>query len=149
MSGDPVLRALANEAARKRRLPVGTCCSVCGTTSNLVMRPDGTAVCYGHRDGPEMKVESDHVAGVVNDPELTVRVTANAHERVEEIRRVIGKYDWAEADGDPVLAFVHMVAGVLTWGLVVCEWAIEFVQWLRCQLGQDWWRHAPPFPLLP
>lgn len=143
---DTGLRHASDQEVRRRCLPNDARCAVCATTRQLTRRTDGTVVCYGHLDGPDLATELDHVAGEANMPSLTIEADANAHRRVEELRRLFGKYEWPDAGEDPLLRLAHLLAGVLTWGLVLCQWLVAVAGWLANELGPRWWESAPPFP---
>jgi len=72
---DPIGRDLSRDRAR-RRLAAGAACVLCGELDPEVLaeRPAGSI--------PASVLEVHHVAGQVNDPDLTVVLCLNCHRRM-------------------------------------------------------------------
>jgi hypothetical protein len=144
---DP-LAAIVQSARRRRRVPEGSICCVCGSRTDLA-EGDGRVLCYAHlRDaGGASMVELDHVAGRVNLGGFLVPLEANAHRTVTDIRRILGMDGWPDARNDPLLVAAHALAGIATIEWLVARWLVDMSGWLGEVHGQRWADGAPPFPI--
>lgn len=147
---NPDLQALAREA--RRDLPPDAACAVCGERRHLRPAPDGRLRCYACRRaergaGP---TEGDHhLAGRRNLGSLTLRLRANDHRTVTELRTRVGLDEWPDAEGDPLLVVAHFLAGMATLLLLVAEWLVDAAAHLAAELGADVWEGARPAPMVP
>lgn len=141
------LRLLANRIKRIRRFPRDASCETCGTPEYLAWTADGSIRCYRHIRGDIAATEADHIAGRENIGGLTVRLDANAHRRITEIRSMLGLDDWPQAGDDPLLVLAHLLAGISTLLLLVAAWLVELALWARQRLDHDLWVDAPPSPI--
>lgn len=146
MSTDPTIRGMVRETRRARRLPPGATCTTCQATEHLSRSSDGSIRCYAHLETTALR-ELDHVAGRANLGGLLVPLTPNAHRKVTDIRLLLGKDGWPIANGDPLLAAGHAVAGLASLLWLLAEWLIQLGQWLSDGLGPRWWTTAPLMPL--
>ena len=144
MSADPSLRRLARTSRRRRSQARDRTCVVCGTSSHLVVRADGTR-CYAHLSGEEPRVELDHPAGRANVPGFVMPLHANAHRDATEFRDLTR--DWPAAEGRPLVAAAHVLVGLASLLWLLARWLVELTRWLEAHLGPDWHRAAPPFPI--
>ena len=148
MSGDPTIDALVREARRARRLPTGAVCATCGGTEQLSENAEATIRCYEHLDRTA-PVEVDHIAGRANLTGFTAALRPNAHREVTDIRYNLRKDDWPMADGDPLVALGHALAGFASLLWLIGRWLVDLGLWLRGQLGASWWLGAPTSPFAP
>lgn len=132
---DAELRLLAKGIKRIRRFPPGARCEVCGTTDHLACTRDGAFRCYAHIRGKEAATEADHLAGRVNFGSLTVRLDANAHRRITEIRSMLGMDTWPPAAGDPLVALAHLLLGAGSLFILLGEWLMVVAIALRERFG--------------
>src|SRR5664280_2435789 len=119
--------ALARAARRRRRLPPDAACATCGTAEQLSRRPDGRVLCYAHlrEEAGAGPMEEDHIAGRENLGGLVVRLRANDHRAVTELRSQLGGGDWPRADGDPLLTLAHLLHGLGTLFIILARWLVE------------------------
>ena len=148
---DHDLNALARGARRKRRLPPDAACDTCGTTRHLSVRPDGRVLCYaclqlGNGRGA---VEEDHLAGRLNLGGVVVRLRANDHRTVTELRTQLGIDAWPAPGGDPLLAVAHLLAGVATLLWLFAEWLVEVAGHAAERLGPGGWDGVRAAPVVP
>jgi len=148
---DHEIDALARAASRRRRLPTGAACATCATTVQLSHRPDGRVLCYAHlrEEGGARAFEEDHVAGRENLGGLVVRLRANDHRAVSELRAQLGGDEWPPADGDPLLTLAHFLHGLGTLLIVLARWLVELAADAARRLGPSRWEGAPPAPVVP
>jgi len=146
---DPDLDALARRARKAQRLPRGATCESCGTTSHVAVRPDGRLLCYACllRETGRSGVEEDHLAGRRNLGGLVVRLDANAHREVSELRLQLGLGDWPDADGDPLRVLAHFLGGLATLLVVLARWLHALADDAAGRLGPTGWEGAAPAPV--
>lgn len=148
MSGhDPELRAESNRVKRIRRFPPGSCCEVCGLTQPLVWTQDGSIRCYAHVRGADSATEADHIAGRANFGSLTVRLDANAHRRITELRAMLGMDDWPPAAAGPLEGLAHLLAGIGSLLIILSEWLLALAEETRERFAPWFWEVAPPNPI--
>jgi hypothetical protein len=158
MKGDPMLNDLVRQEKRRRRLPPNARCCMCGGTEHLKVSRTGYVRCYEHRlkrvwldemgeRSPQTWVELDHPAGQANLGGVTVPLRANAHRSVTEVRLAIGQDDWPAANGDPLRAVGHLLAGVGSIPWLIGRWLVDLAGWLGEKIGGDWSDGAPPGPI--
>jgi hypothetical protein len=147
MREEAELRLIANRIKRIRRFPRDAQCETCGTTDYLAWTPDGAIRCYQHIRGDAAAVEADHLAGRANIGGLTMRLDANAHRRITEIRAMLGLDAWPPAGGDPLLVLAHLLGGIGTLLILVADWLVELALYARQRLDHDLWADAPPSPI--
>lgn len=146
---DPEIDALAREARQRRRLPPGAACETCGGARQLSVRPDGRVLCYEHLqvERGRSPVEADHLAGRENLGGLVVRLQANDHRTVTEMRQRLGTDEWPAAEGDPLLTLAHLLAGVASLLVLVAEWLVDHALHLQATVGAV--DPTRPFPVVP
>ncbi len=146
MSTDPQLRDILRDTRLQQHLPAHARCWHCGTVEQLVLRTE-PLVCYEHQEGPADRIEQDHIAGRANLPAVTLPLRANAHRRVTRHRSVLGKDEWPAANGDPLLACAHLLAGLASILWLLAEWLKEVALFLAERHGPAWYHGLPAFPL--
>lgn len=148
---DNDLAALARRARKAQRLPRGASCEACGTPSHVASRPDGRVLCYACllRETGSSGVEEDHLAGRRNLGGLVVRLDANAHREITELRLQLGLGDWPDADGDPLRLLAHFLGGLATLLVVLARWLLELADDAARRLGPACWAGAVPPPVVP
>jgi hypothetical protein len=148
---DHEIDALARAAHRRRRLPPDAVCATCATSEQLSRRPDGRVLCYADLrvETGASPVEEDHIAGRVNLGGLVVRLRANDHRTVTELRTQLGADEWPRADGDPLLTLAHFLHGLGTLLIVLARWLVELAADAARRLGPSGWEGAPPAPIVP
>lgn len=148
--GDPDIESIARTERRKRRLPPGAMCGVCGGRQHPARGRDGRVLCYEHRReaAGASTIEADHIAGRANLGGLVVHLRANDHRTVTELRQQLGLDAWPAADGDPVLIVAHLLAGLATLLWLVGEWLVELAADAKRRLGEAGWSGAPLAPVV-
>ena len=148
---DHEIEALARAARRRRHLPAGAACATCATAEQLSLRPDGRVLCYAHlrEEAGAGAVEEDHIAGRENLGGLVVRLRANDHRAVTELRTQLGGDEWPPADGDPLLTLAHFLHGLGTLLIIVARWLVELAADAARRLGPSGWEGAPLAPVVP
>lgn len=117
---DPIGRDLTRRRA-ERRVILGSACVLCGEgdCEVLAQRPAGV-------------LEEHHVAGQVNDPDLTVVLCLNCHRRISARMPSYG----VRLDRDAELSRIERSVGLLRGLAVFCEQlAFSLMSWAR-QLEQ-------------
>jgi hypothetical protein len=158
MKGDPMVNDVVRQEKRVRRLPPDACCVICERTDNLAVSPTGYVRCHDHRsksiwfDDVALRnartwVELDHPAGRANLGGVTVPLSRTAHRTVTDARIAVGQDDWPAANGDPLLAVGHLVAGIGSLLWLIGKWLVDLAVWLSAKLGGDWPNEAPPGPI--
>jgi len=148
---DHEIDALARAARRKRRLPPDAACATCAVSDQLSRRPDGRVLCYEHlrEEAGASPVEEDHIAGRENLGGLVVRLRANDHRTLTELRMQLGGNEWPAADGDPLLILAHFLLGLGTLLVILARWLVELAADAARRLGPSWWDGGPPVPVVP
>ena len=148
---DHEIDALARAARRTRRLPPDAACATCATIDQLSRRPDGRVLCYAHlrEEAGAGPVEEDHIAGRENLGGLVVRLRANDHRSVTELRTQLGGDEWPSADGDPLLTLAHFLHGLGTLLIIMARWLVELAADAARRLGPSGWEGAPLAPVVP
>jgi len=148
---DHEIDALARAARRRRRLPPDAACATCATTEQISQRPDGRVLCYAHlrAEGGARPFEEDHLAGRENLGGLVVRLRANDHRAVTELRTQLGGDEWPPADGDPLLVLAHFLHGLATLLVILARWLSALAADTTRRLGPSWWEGGPPVPVVP
>ncbi|MEP7081873.1 MAG: hypothetical protein ABI841_02730 [Chloroflexota bacterium] len=147
MTTDPELRAEANRIKRIRRFPRDAHCETCGGGEHLAWTQDGGIRCYRHIRGDGDATEADHIAGRANFGSLTVRLDANAHRRVTELRSMLGMDDWPPASDGPLVGLAHLLAGFGSVLLVLAEWLLQLADEVRERFEPWFWDGLPVNPL--
>ena len=147
---DSDLAALARDARRVQQLRRHARCQRCRTTRNLIDR-GGRVLCYacGRVETGGSPTELDHPAGRANLGGLVVRLSANDHRTVTDLRIRLGVSDWPPADGDPLLTLAHFLAGTATLLILWAEWLVALAGQLADRLGTGWWAGGVPAPMVP
>jgi hypothetical protein len=140
MSGDRILREIANAEKRARQLPAGAVCVECGAQAQLAIVGDEVR-CYAHLAASSAQAETHHLALRANLGGLTVDLEPNAHRNVTDLQRKVGALDLPPADGDPLLLLGAFLIGVGLLLVVLGFWLFAYVAG-----GPG---GAPPFPLVP
>src|SRR5262249_46987030 len=122
MSGR-LLRHVANEEKRARRLPPGAVCAACRGT-RLLEPVGGEVRCYQHLGGADPRIEHDHVAGRRNLPNVTLPVDANINQERVGLLRYLEIDELPYANGNPVLAAAHFLIGLATYLLYLGRWLV-------------------------
>lgn len=148
---DHDLETLVREARSRRRLPRGATCETCRAARQLSAKRDGRVLCYAclQTELGRSGVEEDHLAGRVNLAGLVVRLQANAHRDVSDLRTQLGKDDWPDADGDPLLVLAHFLCGLATLLVVLARWLVELAAQAAARLGPEGWEGTAPVPVVP
>jgi hypothetical protein len=147
---DAELRAIARTESRARRLPADAKCDGCQGREALSPRPDGRILCYECQliEAGKAPVEADHVAGRANSP-LTVPLPANFHRSVTEFRDRNGVGQWPAADGNPLIAVAHFVAGLAAYLWAIATYLKDLAVKHDQDFGSAWWAEAPRCPVVP
>lgn len=144
---DPELRAEAVRLKRIRRFPPGSCCEECGVTRPLVWTQDGSIRCYAHVRG-KAGIEEDHIAGRANFGSLTVRLDANAHRRITELRSMLGMDDWPRAEeGGPLVGLAHLLGGIGSLLILLAEWLLQMADDIHERFDPRFWEGLPLNPI--
>jgi hypothetical protein len=134
---DPELRAEATRIKRIRRFPPDATCEECGTLEHLAWTQDGGIRCYRHiRPGVEANFES-----------LTVRLDANAHRRVTEIRAMLGIDRWPPGGDGPLVGLAHLLAGLGSLLVVIAEWLLDLAIEAEQRFDPYFWEGLPVNPV--
>ncbi len=123
-------------AIRRARARQDRRCTRCGTARPL----GGGDLCYecSRIDKGLSGTEQDHLAGRVAWGSLEVRLRANDHRTVSELRSVLGFDRLPEVGDDPLLLLAHLLAGIATlFGLLV-EYLVGWSTELRLRHGDDY-----------
>ncbi len=148
---DHDLDTLARAGRQRRQLPAEAACSTCGESRHLKRLPDTRVLCYACRvrERGRTGIEEDHPAGRVNLGGVVIRLRANDHRTVTELRTQLGLDGWPEADGDPLLTLAHLLAGIATLLWLFAEWLVEVARDAGARLGPQGWAGVRPAPGVP
>jgi hypothetical protein len=144
---DPELRAEARRFKRIQRFPRDAHCETCGGGEYLVWTRDGAIRCYRHVRGEGNAREEDHIAGRANFESLTVRLDANAHRRVTELRSMLGMDSWPKGEDGPLVGLAHLLAGIGSLLIVLAEWLLELAADVRARFDPWFWDGLPLNPI--
>jgi hypothetical protein len=125
---DPIGRDLTRDRAR-RRLPPDARCLLCG-------EPDPEVLAERPRNSlPASVLEIHHVAGRVNDPDLTVVLCLNCHRRMSARMPTYGVVLHREQPGSTPERMVSLLRGLAVFceqlAISLTAWAHELAQSLR------------------
>ena len=148
---DHEIDALARTARRKRRLPPDAACATCATSEQLSRRPDGRVLCYAHvrEEAGAAPTEADHPAGWANLGGVEVHLRPNDHRTVTELRIRLGLDDWPPANGDPLLTWAHLLAGLATLLVLIARSLVALAAHAASRLGPGGWDDGPRGPVVP
>ena len=123
---------------RARAAPRDRRCSRCGFAGAV----DGSELplCYECRQAARGRsaVEADHVAGRVTWGSLTVRLRANDHRAVSELRSILGFDSLPEAGDDPLLLLAHLLGGLATLLALLVDYLVAWSIELRDRYGDSY-----------
>lgn len=147
---DPDIDAMTRDSRRVARLRRDARCERCRDPRHL-KEVSGKVLCYACRkqDVGASPTELDHLAGRANLAGLLVRLRANDHRTVTELRLRMGVDGWPDAEGDPLLTLAHVLAGIASLLFLFAEWLVELAGDVATRLGPDAWNGAPPGPIVP
>jgi hypothetical protein len=146
-SDDAELRAETRRIKRIRRFPQDAHCDVCGGGDYLAWMPDGGIRCYRHIRSDQEASEADHLGGRVNFGSLTVRLDANAHRRVTELRSILGMDEWPRAEGGALIRLAYLLAGIGSLLVVLAEWLVDLARVVGDRFDQRFWDDLPVNPI--
>ncbi len=136
MERDPIQND-ARQARRRRKRGHSAPCVFCGRETPAALRRIGRSV-----------VEADHVAGIANDPDLTIPLCRGCHDAQTELRRTYGidlrhqqSRPWPEVFVDVLTAIGLFLRSL---GARLMDWA-ERLRALIAALDT----HCPQWRLLP
>jgi hypothetical protein len=139
---DAELRLVTVRTKGRRRVPFGAICAVCGTDQQLSLRRDGSVTCYAHLRGAVDAAELDHLFGRAVVDHTVIRLHANAHRQITDLRRAMGMDELPTPNGEPLLLLAHILEGLASLLVLIAEWLAARV--MADRRGDP----PPPFPVV-